>query len=124
MIITNLEVDLDFVAGEQPWHAKRKVYTATFNYNNGEHDTQYCGVIYPWLQTEYGEYSEGGYVVGETCTYTWKVEDIDNITFFRELEDGVDEVGTLEYINPDIKKLWLADISNYMTERELFIDEY
>lgn len=123
MIITNLEVNLDFVDGEQPWHAKRKYYTATFNYHNGYYDTQYCGVIYPWLDREYGEYSEGGYVVGETCTYTWNIEDIDNITFYREFEDGTEESGPLDYINPDIKKLWMTDIANYMTEKELFIDE-
>jgi hypothetical protein len=93
------------------------VWTAEFIYNDGYNDTTYCGVIFPWLEEEWGDYCEGGYVVGETVQYTYKVEDIDHITFWREgAIDGPEETGSLERINPDTKRLWLSDLSQYMTD--------
>lgn len=103
------------VDGQEPWHAKKTIYVAEFLYGGVQYNCQ----IHPWLTTEYGEYSEGGYVTGVTCYYTWEVEDITNITFCN---DETDEYG--DYLAPaHIKQLWMQELSEYMTEKELFTDE-
>ena len=118
MTIKELEITKDRVVNEQSaFKSMRDVWTAEFIYNNGDYDTTYCGVIHPWVEEEWGDYCEGGYVVGETVDYTWHVEDIDFVTFWREgAIDEPEETGTLVYVNPDIKELWLKDISEYMTK--------
>jgi hypothetical protein len=122
MTLREIEIEKDLVYTESVFKSQRTVYTATFWYN----DVQYCGVIYPWLQEEYSVYSEGGYVVGHSVTYTWLVEDIEHITTYKLIEDSEgnerEEYGTLEKLTPELKKFWLDELGNFMTEKELFID--
>jgi len=125
MTIRELEITKQMVINEQsPFKTRREVWTAEFIFNDGYVDTTYCGVIFPYLDEEWGDYCEGGNVVGETVQYTYNVEDIDFITFWREGEiDGPEETGSLEYLNPDIKRLWLSDLSQYMTDNaDIFIE--
>lgn len=125
MTIRELEIKKDRVVNEQSaFKTMRDVWTAEFIYNNGDYDTTYCGIIYPWVEEEYIDHAEGGYIIGKGVQYTYSVEDIDHITYWREgLVDGPDETGSLVYVNPDIKMLWLSDISQYMTDNvDRFID--
>ena len=118
MTLRELEITKSKVVNEQSaFKTTRDVWTAEFIFNDGNVDTTYCGFIHPWVEEEYLDYAEGGYVIGKSVQYTCHVEDIDFITYWREGEIGQpEETGALEYINPEIKRLWISDISQYMTD--------
>jgi hypothetical protein len=101
------------------------VYTATFWCKDTLEDIQYCGIIYPNLQSEYTEWAEGGYVVDTGYVYSWEIEDIDHINTYQLVEDDGEEIevfGSLPNLNPEIKKGWLEQLAKYMTDKQLFID--
>lgn len=105
----------ELVDGQYFYHAKTEVYLVEFTFGT----KQYNARIYPWLDREYGDYCEGGYVTGVTCTYTWTVDDITEITFY---DNETGEYGDTVVSEP-IKTMWLQELSDYMTDKELFTCE-
>jgi hypothetical protein len=93
------------------------------NYNNGV-GTSYNATIYPNLVENWKEDFEGGYPCGYYCEYKYEVEDIDQIDFIRDKNDGLDiETGALTNLNSEVKKLWLDELSDYMTKNyDLYIN--
>jgi hypothetical protein len=85
--------------------------------------TSYNAVIYPNLTENWKEDFEGGYPCGYYCEYKYEVEDIDQIDFIRDKNDGLDvETGVVTDLPTFTKQLWLDELSYYMTKNyESFI---
>lgn len=123
MTITNIEVSKETVTIDSPYRKQRTIYVVEFDFFNGEELKHYTGQIHPTLHRTPVDIAEGGYVVGWGYDLEWEVYDIDKIEFIKENENGPDEVGTLVYVNPDVKRLFLHDITKHMNDCELFYDE-
>lgn len=114
--LSEIEISKVMVKADHPhYDFEREVFIAEFQFGTKCFNAE----IHPWLDIEYGDYTEGGYVTGTTCTYTWTVDMITNITFMDD-ETGV--FGDTS-VSPPIKTIWLQELSEYMTDNQLFISE-
>lgn len=111
--LSEIEINFEMNNGQQEFYA-------TFLYDNGSGiKTKYSCDLIASLIEDYDDYTEGGYVVGQSISFEWIVEDLINVFLFQKYKDenGVicDDDESSVILNPDLILLFQRELSNFMS---------